>query len=101
VVYVGLVIDVVGGSSKRSCFDSRRIPVVIKVEGDDDIDDLPIQHRIYIHRRPAPALNSSSHGMICIAIDSNAFASWMHRDCLWLPMDSSTLLQTKISGIII
>jgi hypothetical protein len=48
VVYVGLIVDVVGGSSKRSCFVSRRIPVVIKVEGDDDIVDPPIQHRIYI-----------------------------------------------------
>jgi hypothetical protein len=39
---------VVGGSSRRSCFDSCRIPVVIEVEGDDDIVDLPIQYRIYI-----------------------------------------------------
>ena len=44
----GLIIDVMGRSSRRPCFDSRRIPVVIKVEGDDDIVDLPIQHRIYI-----------------------------------------------------
>jgi hypothetical protein len=47
VVYVDLMVNVVGGSSRRPCFDSR-IPVVIEVEGDDDIVDLPIQHRIYI-----------------------------------------------------
>jgi hypothetical protein len=48
IVYVGLIVDIVGGSLKRSCFDSRRIPVVIKVEGGDDIVDLHIQRRIYI-----------------------------------------------------
>lgn len=48
VVDVGLIVDVVGGSSRRPCFDSRRIPVVIRVEGDNNIVDLLIQHRIYI-----------------------------------------------------
>ena len=89
------------GHLRRPCFDFRRIPVVIKVEGDDDIVDLPIQHRIYIYRRSAPALNSPSHAMIGIAIDLKAFAARMYHDSLWLLMYSRILLQTKMSGVII